>query len=76
MVFPRNILFFLLLSLCFSSFSPTPLLFPFVFAAVGFPPPPALYIVQVTGSIKKEEKLDRNKKRWTATSNPDIFLRT
>lgn len=74
MVFPRNILFFLLLSLCFSSFSPAPLLFPFVFAAVGFFPP--LYIVQVTGSIKKEERLDRNKKRWTATSNPDIFLRT
>lgn len=76
MVFPRNILFFSFSLSVFLLSPPTPTSVSFCFCCLwGFLFFP-LYMVQVTGSIKKEEKLDIHKKRWTATPHPDIFLRT
>lgn len=73
MVFPRNILFFSFSLSVFLLSPPTPTSVSFCFCClwVFFPP---LYMVQVTGSIKKEEKLDTHKKRWTATPPPQTFF--
>lgn len=70
MVFPRNILFSPSLSLFFF-FLPRPTSVSFCFLPLWVFSP--LYIVQVTGSIKKEERLDRNKKRWTVPLQPRHF---